>query len=119
MPDGKIIPDIVWNGNTISNPALLQKIFEEQMPQARHEVQGYDCQVLNPHYNPEGIQGQTSASGRDISILLTVTGMVKYGEPKAAEPQGFSENFVLIPDLSVGSGRPKWLIQSQNFRLVA
>ena len=123
MPDGKPLPVIVYNGNIIPDPIAMQTLFQEQMPQARYEIQDYDCQVLNPHYIAEGTQGNSLASGKNMTILVTVSGLVKLGEPRTAIVRGFSENFVLIPNPAAAvktRGKPikGWLIQSQNFRLV-
>ena len=123
MPDGKPLPVIVYNGNIIPDPTAMQTLFQEQMPQARYEIQDYDCQVLNPHYVAEGTQGSSPASGKNMTILVTVSGLVKFGEPRGATSRGFSENFVLIPNPAAATNtRGKhikgWLIQSQNFRLV-
>ncbi len=101
----------------------MQALFQEQMPEARYEVQDYDCHVLNPHYVAEGQPGHSPASGRNMTILITVSGYVKYGDVRAATMRGFSESIVLIPNpLATGNtkGKPlkEWLIQSQNFRLV-
>ena len=123
MPDGKPLPVIVYNGNVISDPAAMQILFQEQMPQARYEIQDYDCQVVNPHYVAEGTQGSSPASGKNMTILVTVSGQVKFGEHRPPTTRGFSENFVLIPNPAAatntrGKQMKGWLIQSQNFRLV-
>ena len=123
MPDGKPLPVIVFNGNVIQDPTAMQTLFQEQMPEARYEIQDYDCQVVNPHYVAEGTQGSSPASGKNMTILVTVSGHVKFGEPRAATVRGFSENFVLIPNPAAatktrGKHVKGWLIQSQNFRLV-
>lgn len=119
MPDGRLLPTIIFNGNTISTPGSLQDLYESQMPQAHYEVQDYDCQVLNPSYVAEGAQIR-GGEGRNMTILVTTNGYVKYGGPR--EPtRGFSENFVLVPNQVTGQskrGGKEWLIQSQNFRLV-
>lgn len=123
MPDGKPLPVIVYNGNVIPDPTVMQTLFQEQMPEARYEIQDYDCQVLNPHYVAEGTQGSSPASGKNMTILVTVSGHVRFGEPRAATMRGFSENFVLTPNPAAathtqGKHIKGWLIQSQNFRLV-
>ncbi|KAL9635623.1 MAG: hypothetical protein Q9164_003337 [Protoblastenia rupestris] len=121
MPDGKPLPIIVWNGNVIPDPASLQKLFEEQMPRSYYDVQDYDCHVLNPNYVAEGTQG-SNTPGKNMTILVTVSGYVKYGESRSVTARGFSENFVLVPNTAAANTRGKhlkeWLIQSQNFRLV-
>ncbi|KAG8533130.1 uncharacterized protein KY384_001913 [Bacidia gigantensis] len=120
MPDGKPIPIIVWNGNIIQDPSSLQRLFEEQMPKSYYKVQDYDCHVLNPNYDGEALQGGQTTTGKNMSILVTVSGSVKYGDETT--PRGFSESFVLVPNLNnADHGEKKarqWLIQSQNFRLV-
>ena len=123
MPDGKPLPVIVFNGNIVTDPAAMQALFQEQMPEARYEVQDYDCHILNPHYVAEGEQGHSLASGKNMTILIAISGYVKYGEIRAATMRGFNESIVLIPNTAaIGNTRGKpvkeWLIQSQNFRLV-
>ncbi|KAI9882130.1 MAG: hypothetical protein M1823_006122 [Watsoniomyces obsoletus] len=139
-------PTIVINGNVIPDAHSLQTIFEQQMPQARYEVQSYDCHVLNPEYVIGGGTTSTSTTGtatggssgstkdnKNMSIILTVSGYVRYGEATNAAMRGFSENFVLVPHPwntgALGPGRGaaaektgalkrEWVIQTQNFRLV-
>ena len=123
MPDGKPLPAIVFNGNIIPDAAAFQNMFQQDMPPAHYEVQSYDCHVLNPNYTVDGTQGSGAASGKNMTILVTVSGYVKFGEPREAATRGFSENFVLVPNAeATAKGRGKqakdWLIQSQNFRLV-
>ncbi len=114
------------------------------MPQARYEVQSYDCHVLNPEYALDGPSSSVATGGggaaaggtgtardnKNMSIILTVSGYVRYGEARDAAMRGFSDNFVLVPHpenhLGSASGRARdkgalkreWVIQSQNFRLV-
>lgn len=118
MPDGKQLPVIVWNGNIVPDATTFQKMFEEQMPKSRYEVQSHDCNVLNPDYIPEGGTGGDAAAGRNMTILVTVSGNVRYGEAGAQTTRGFSENFVLVPNHTKGRHPKEWLIQSQNFRFV-
>ena len=124
MPDGKPLPAIVFNGNVIPDAAEFQNMFEKQMPPAHYEVQSYDCHLLNPNYTADGLDPSSGGSGKNMTILLSVSGYVKFGELKDAEMKGFSETFVLIPtpDTTTSKGRGKrgnqWRIQSQNFRLV-
>lgn len=123
MPDGKSLPVIVYNGNILLDQIALQKMFQEQIPLAHHEVQDYDCQVVNPHYVVEGTQGSAANTGKNMTILITISGYVKYGEVRSATMRGFSENIVLVPNPAVASSKDRhiknWLIQSQNFRLVS
>lgn len=124
MPDGKPLPVITYNGKVISNALELQHMFQNQMPAAHYEVQSFDCHVINPTYIAENSQGPVSASGRNMSILVTVSGYAKYGDSPSVPTRGFSENFVLAPNPDAtkpkgyGKHRKDWLIQSQTFRLV-
>ena len=124
MPDGTTLPSIILNGNVIPSAAEMQSMFENRMPAARYEVQSFDCQVVNPNYIAENSKGTVSLSGKNMSILVIVSGYVKYGESRDVPMKGFSENFVLVPNPDVEQARNKgkhakdWLIQSQNFRLV-
>ena len=124
MPDGKSLPTIVFNGNNIQDPASMQNLFQEQMPQTRFEVQNYDCHVLNPEYITDATQAASSSPGKNMTILLSVSGYVKYGEPRSVEPRGFSETFVLVPNPNVKpsnrNSHPRgWVIQNQIFRQVS
>lgn len=123
VPDGSSLPIIVFNGNSVPDAVAMQKMFEEQMPPAKYQVQCYDCQVINPHYVMNNTQSGDSTSGKKMSILVSVSGYVKFGEPRGAKLNGFSETFVLVPNPAVvggnkGKNRKEWLIQSQTFRLV-
>lgn len=93
------------------------------MPKSHYEVQSLDCQILNKAYptmTPTGVKPAAQMTIKDMSILVTVSGYVRYGDTE--EQRGFSETFVLIPNPSAAADRGKrrrdWLIQGQNFRLV-
>lgn len=108
------------------------------MPHATYEVQSYDCQIINANHVTPGAEppapsapsrqhggGAAAAAARKMSLLVLVSGYVRFGEEReagdTAANRGFSETFVLIPNPESGpKGRSKrqWLIQSQNFRLV-
>ena len=124
MPDGKPLPAIVFNGNIIPDAKALQSMFEERMPPTHYEVQSYDCQVLNPNYMGDDTASNSRAKGRNMTILVIVSGYVKIGEPREAAMRGFSETFVLVPnpDITAVKGRGKhmkeFLIQSDTLRLV-
>lgn len=118
--------DIILNGNSISNPAELQAIFENQVSKCLYEAQSFDCQVLNRNYNV-GVEENglgPSKDGRKMSIMVMVNGSVKYYKDGAeGETRGFTETFMLVPNLEAQGpkaprGARKWLIQSQQFRLV-
>jgi len=123
-------PDIALNGNVISDPSEVQKIFETQIPKAHYEVQSFDCHVINPNYNVglDDAELGPSKDGKKMSIIAMVSGSVKYyksseDEEARAEPRGFTETFVLVPNQEAqgpkaAKGLKGWLIQSQNFRLV-
>ncbi|OJD13057.1 hypothetical protein AJ78_06449 [Emergomyces pasteurianus Ep9510] len=132
---------ILFNGNVVADGPSVQEIFTNQMPPAHYEVQSYDCQIINPNYpgmavSSSGLAASASASAKplsssamakNMSILVTVNGLVRFGElrdPGDMSNRGFSETFVLVPDAPADGGGPRarakkhWLIQSQNFRLV-
>ncbi|PGH18187.1 hypothetical protein AJ80_04574 [Polytolypa hystricis UAMH7299] len=121
---------ILFNGNVVADGPSVQKIFMEQMPPARYEVQSYDCQIINLNYPiPPSAKPQSSVSQvKNMSILVMVSGYVRFGDEKETPDtanRGFSETFVLVPTAPGeapagprGRGKKHWLIQSQNFRLV-
>ncbi|EEQ33330.1 hypothetical protein McanMca71_001326 [Microsporum canis] len=133
------VTNILFNGNIVADGASVQDIFVNQLPPTHYEVQSYDCQVLNQNYptippattdntaSPFGANTNrnTPDPAKNMSILVLVSGYVKFGEGKEtwdSPNRGFSETFVLIPNPQASSG-PKargkqWLIQSQNFRIV-
>lgn len=124
LQDDKTPPTMVFNGNLIPDPQALQVLFQTQMPQAHYEVQSYDAHVLNPNYVLAGAGRNDLPPGKAMSIVLTVSGYVRYGESRDAAMRGFSETIILVPSGEGPSGRTRsskkkeWLIQSQNFRLV-
>lgn len=93
------------------------------MPEASYEIQSFDCQVINRAYptpKADGIKPAAQMQAKDMSILILVSGHVRYGEGRDQPQRGFSETFVLVPNAAADRTRApkKWLIQSQNFRLV-
>ena len=116
--------DISLNGNIVQSPLDLQNIFLDTIPAAHYEVQSFDCHVLNTNYNigANDTDFAPDATGRKMCIALIVSGYVKYGEARDTKMRGFTENFILVPNFQAGIGSPhdmkKWLIQSQNFRIV-
>lgn len=137
---------LVFNGNIVASGAQVQEIFVHQMPATRYEVQSCDCQIVNPHYpNPaaataaanvmaeDGVPPPSAGAGAgagggrsgrqrpEMSMLVMVSGYVRYGD-RNAPMHGFSETFVLVPNREPPPGRgaraQRWLIQSENFRLV-
>jgi NTF2-related export protein 1/2 len=56
-----------------------------------------------------------------MTILVIVSGIVRFGEDRNDPERQFSETYVLVPNHDRGGRgyRPKeFLIQSQNFRIV-
>jgi NTF2-related export protein 1/2 len=118
--------DINLNGNLITDPSELQSIYENQIGRATYEVGSHDFQVLNTNYNI-GLDESKHApamNGSKISILVSVSGNVEYfKEDKEPEKRGFMDAVVLIPNHeaqkpNAAKGLKRYLIQSQNFRLV-
>ncbi|KAF7509676.1 hypothetical protein GJ744_007547 [Endocarpon pusillum] len=120
MQGGKPIPTIVMNGNILQNGGAVQEMFENQMPPTRYDTQSIDCHVLNPQYAPEGVSHSRSAAST-MTILVIVSGTVRFSEDRNDPERQFSETLVLVPnqDRRAQGQRPKdFLIQSQNFRVV-
>ncbi|CAG8979517.1 hypothetical protein HYALB_00004969 [Hymenoscyphus albidus] len=122
-PSSPLKPSISLNGNLVTDPASLPALFEKQPPKTHYEVQSFDCHVLNANFNigaPEGLLEPNNA-GKKMSIAVTVSGSVRYGE--GADVQGFMDNLVLVPNWDVygkpAKGRRKWIVMSQKFRVVA
>ncbi|PGH15664.1 hypothetical protein AJ79_02258 [Helicocarpus griseus UAMH5409] len=125
------ISKILFNGNVVADGPSVQEIFTNQMPAAHYEVQSYDCQIINLNYPGPAAAAEAAgkpltgmAAARNMSLLVTVSGSVRFGEerePGDLSNRGFSETFVLVPSGETGlkgRGKKHWLIQSQNFRLV-
>lgn len=93
-----------------------------QMPPAHYELQSFDCQIVNRAYpttTATGVKPSAQMGVKDMSVLVIVSGHVRYGESRDQPQRGFSETFVLVPNPSADRGKRRdWLIQSQNFRLV-
>jgi NTF2-related export protein 1/2 len=67
-------PDITLNGNVISDPSEVQKIFENQIPKAQYEVQSFDCHVINPNYNV-GLDDAALSPEKDGKKMSIVVGV--------------------------------------------
>lgn len=116
---------ILFNGNAVTDGNAVQDIFMNQMPPTYYEVQSFDCQIINLAYptpTTTGIKLPNEKTIKDMSILVIISGYVRFGEPRDLPQRGFSETFVLVPNPSGDGGKGKrrreWLIQTQNFRLV-
>ncbi|PYI15834.1 NTF2-like protein [Aspergillus japonicus CBS 114.51] len=116
---------ILFNGNVVADGAAVQEIFVNQMTPTHYEVQSFDCQIINRTYptpTATGFKLPTETTIKDMSILVIVSGFVRFGESRDLPQRGFSETFVLVPNPTAdgpkGKRRREWLIQTQNFRLV-
>jgi len=121
MQVGKPILTIIFNGRVLQNGASVQAMFENEMPQTRYEAQSIDCQILNPQYTPEGGVSHSRSAASTMTILVIVSGAVRFSEDRNDPERQFSETFVLVPNQDRGprGQRPKdFLIQSQSFRVV-
>ena len=124
--DGQSIPVIIYNGNTIQDPSAMQAMFKDQMTGCHYEVEDYDCHILNPNYVPQGVEGAKPETGKNMMILLSVSGSFTYGDLKTTldASRTFSDSIILVPNPGAVTNFQKlplkeWLIQSQTFRLVA
>ncbi|KAF2141707.1 uncharacterized protein K452DRAFT_287662 [Aplosporella prunicola CBS 121167] len=142
FPDDQVVPSITWNGNVFNDANDYQRMWEEQMPSYSYfEVQCLDCQVLNPN-PPQSKEEKAAASQVDASesrpagvtakkgkkdeehiitsMLVTVNGFVRLEERSEGPQRGFSEVFILVPNMDVTKANEgkRWLIQTQNFRYV-
>lgn len=120
MPGGKPLPTIIFNGRVLQNGASVQEMFENELPPTTYETQSIDCHILNPRYAPQGAPVSRSPAST-MTLLVAVSGTVRFGEARNDTDRQFNETFVLVPNNDRGSRgqRPKdFLIESQNFRLV-
>jgi NTF2-related export protein 1/2 len=121
LADGKAIPLIFWNGNTLNDGEDVRLISEQSLPSSQYEVQCLDCQVMNSRILT------TTAKPNDctFSIVVQISGIIKNQGHHNRPQRAFSDVLVLVPnvDRMLGRGNPAshrrmWLIQSQNFRYV-
>ncbi|EDN07735.1 conserved hypothetical protein [Histoplasma mississippiense (nom. inval.)] len=141
-----VLSKLLFNGNIVADGPSVQEIFTNQMPPTRYDIQSYDCQIINTNYPAlpasSSLSSASSAvtaasAARNMSILVLVNGSVRFEvevEPGDSTNRRFSETFVLVPNAQAAAaaaaaaaageapkGREqekRWLIQSQNFRLV-
>ena len=114
------------NGNIVADPAELQAIFEKLVSRAQYDVTSFDCHALNTNYNVGADESKLGPDkdGKKMSVLVMISGSVRYWKDGGqGETRGFTENIVLVPNWEAqgpkaARGDKKWLIQSQNFRLV-
>jgi NTF2-related export protein 1/2 len=62
-----------------------------RFPQTNHEVQSFDCHPID-----SAMLTGAPIQGEPPSMILTVSGSVRYGEER--EKRGFSESFLLKAD---------------------
>lgn len=124
--DSPLKPDICLNGKVVADTTELEKIFNQDVEKCHYEAQSFDCHVINTNYNvgaPENMLGPDK-EGKKISFMVLVSGSARYwADGTSSEPKAFSESFVMVPSREAHApkaprGAKKWLIQSQNFRIV-
>lgn len=123
-PDGKPLPTITFNGDVKENGTAMQDLIENWMPQAQFEVQAVDAQCLNPNYVPEGTTAAQASSGNNTTILITISGHVKFEDSESTKPDGFNDNMVIVPNhgpiLRKGPRHSiEYMIQTQILRISA
>lgn len=140
--------DIVINGAHLATPAEYEALLEEQRggptanhtngadrrrgttkPRVRYEVDSFDAQVVNTDFCidvPQNLSDNASkTSGRRISMVVTVMGILHLDSEPEPTRKTFNEVFVLWPNWEWERGtarnksknaRNKFLISSQNYR---
>lgn len=118
--------DISINGAQIETPADYFNLLKEQGNGVTYTAESFDAHVVNPsfEYNaPENIPDNQKheRQGDKMSIVVMVTGRIKFGRDRDAPHKMFTETFVLVPNWEAMQRNPprgirKWLIMSQNFR---
>ena len=125
MSDGKGLPSIAYNGVVWADGAAIQKAFQDTMPPTYFDIQSVDSHCLNPDYPTEQSQGGNAGREINMSVLVTVSGSVRFEANRSAPMQGFSESLILIPNAAASSQntreRPtkEYVVQSQMFRIVS
>jgi len=121
-PESPLKPDITINGNIVEDPTDLEGLHRSQPSKTHYEVEAFDCQVVNTNFTvgaPETLL-EGNPAGKKMSILVMVSGSVKYAD--AEETRGFVDNVLLVPNWDITKKnekeKKKWLVQSQTFRLV-
>ena len=124
FPDGKTVPNIIWNGNQLQDPDEFQRQFVNEMPYTHFDTQSLDCHILNPEYpGSEKSTGKQDLS-KSMSIVVSINGSVRLEERHNGPLRGFSETLVLVPNTEKAAGKSStahkknWLIQQQTLRFV-
>ncbi len=119
-------PDISFNGKVIADPEELHAILLKQSAEATYETETYNCHAINTNYNigsDEASKGPNK-DGKKISMVVMIDGEVIYSKgTENEEVRNFSESIILVPNWkaqrpNAPKGLRKWLIASQNFRVV-
>ncbi|KAK4936378.1 hypothetical protein LTR66_003863 [Elasticomyces elasticus] len=124
LPNGKLLPTILWNGTSIPTPTAFQSLFAaESMPYTYFEVQSLNAHVLNPSLEPiDDDRAGKNKIENNISVLVQVSGYVRLIERKEGPMRGFSDTLVLVPNREGTRGKSsvgrRWVVQSQNLRFV-
>lgn len=143
--------DIVINGAHLATPAEYEVLLEEQRggpaanntngadrrrgnhhPRVRYEVDSFDAQVINTDFCTDVpltlSDDAAKASGRRISMVVTVMGILHLDSEPEPTRRTFNEVFVLWPNWEWDAkgasrnkpknARNKFLISSQNYRML-
>lgn len=118
---GQPAPTILFNGNVSTDAEAYGSMLKSLGP-ISHDVQCYDCQVINPTFSVN--DPKAAQEGRCSTLAVLVSGTVRIGPHREADLHGFSESFVLVPNPAYTRDRRnktahKWLIQSSCFRFVS
>lgn len=125
LPSGRSLPYLNFNGEVFNDAEALQNWFETQMPFTHYEAQCLDVHVMNPSIVAIDSKSKKDHE-RNMSLVVQVSGYVRFHERKEGPIRGFSDNFVLVPNADQTGGRQtgkmdhgrQWVIQTQNFRIV-
>jgi len=82
---------ILWNGNAFLGGDAYAE-FMSRFPPTTHEIHSFDCHPVNSGM----LSGGVSVPGEAPSMILVVSGAVRFGEER--EKRGFSESFLLKAD---------------------
>lgn len=123
--NGRGLPSISYNGELTTDSAAFQERWDKQMPRTHFEVQSVNVHVMNASMTPAAGKSKKDLE-RNMSLIVQISGSVRLGERREGPLRGFSDSFVLVPNLQQSGGRgtgkqdhgKKWLIQSQTFRFV-
>jgi len=117
----KAILSVMLNGNEMGDGHMIQEIFMKDTPRSHIDVETIDCHILNPHYPP----AYDAQKAKTLMSLFIVVGGL-YKTAGGMKEEEFHDTLVLIPNPDPAPPRnarnrdhKEYLIESQNFRLVA